>query len=99
LKFFSSATKLSNRWYAKLELLNKVINALEMFMPLISVDAMLKTIAEQQTQIQELKEQIAQLHFMLEKQNAMSLTQELLELVKKYPEKLDNPIIGSIDLH
>ena len=76
-----------------------VFEAERKIMPLISLDAMFKTITEQQAQIKELKEQVSQLESMLKNQNAEALTQELMELLSKYPEKLDNPIIASIDLH
>ena len=68
-------------------------------MPLISVEAMFRTIAEQQVQIKELKEQVAQLELMLEQQNQANLAQELVNLLSEYPEKLQNPIIASIDVH
>jgi small-conductance mechanosensitive channel len=72
---------------------------MENIMPLISVEAMLKTIAEQQVQIKELREQVTQLELMLKHQNQVNLAQELVDLLSKYPEKLENPIIASIDVH
>ncbi len=68
-------------------------------MPLISVEAMFKTIAEQQAQIKELKEQVAQLEFMLDYQNQANLARELVNMLDEYPEKLQSPIIASIDVH
>lgn len=68
-------------------------------MPLISAEAMFKTIAEQQAQIKELQEQVAQLELMLEHQNQATLAQELVNMLDEYPETLHAPIIASIDVH
>ncbi len=68
-------------------------------MPMIPLEVIFRTITEQDTQIKMLKQQIAQLEAMLENQNQENLTQELKMLVTEYPEKLQNPIIASTDLH
>ena len=68
-------------------------------MPLVSVEAMFKTIAEQQLQIKELQEQVMQLESMLEQQNQTSLARELVNMLQDYPGKLQTPIIASIDVH
>jgi len=68
-------------------------------MPLTSPEAMLNKIAEQQAEIAALKEVVAQLQFFIENQNSMMLARELGAMITDFPEKLKNPIIGSVNLH
>jgi hypothetical protein len=68
-------------------------------MPITSPESMLNTIAEQQAEIVALKEMVAQLRFFIENQNTRMLARELGTMITNFPEKLKNPIIGSINLH
>lgn len=68
-------------------------------MPMIPVEAIFRTIAEQDAQIKELKQQIIQLKCLLEEKNQQNLVQELAGLVNDYPEKLQNPLIVSTEIH
>lgn len=66
---------------------------------MIPVEAIFRTIAEQDAQIKELKQQIIQLKCLLEEKNQQNLVQELAGLVNDYPEKLQNPLIVSTEIH
>lgn len=69
-------------------------------MPLVSLETMVKTIADQQTQIKQLTEKVTQLEMLLAEGRERYLVQELVELVRDYPEQLANhPIIASLDKH
>ncbi len=68
-------------------------------MPMISLEAIFRTIADQDEQIQELKEQVAVLQSQLENRNKEKLTRELVELVDDYPETLHFPIVESTEIH
>lgn len=68
-------------------------------MPIIPVDALLRTIAEQRSQIDELMLRIAELEFLLEMQHEETLVAQLAEMVMDHPEKGDYAIIASIDFH
>lgn len=68
-------------------------------MPMISLNALLKTVAEQDAQIKELKNQIVYLQSLLEHQDRIRLAQELVDLVKQYPEALHYPIVASTETH
>lgn len=64
-----------------------------------SPEAMRNTIAEQQAEILALKAVVAQLQSYIENQNSIMLARELGTMITDFPEKLKNPIIGSINLH
>ena len=68
-------------------------------MPMISMNAMLITLAQQEAQIKELKDQIAMLQSLLENHQRIRLAQELVDLVKQYPDKLYYPIVASTERH
>lgn len=68
-------------------------------MPMISVDSLLRTIAEQNQQIQQLNEQIRMLQATLENQHRIKLAMELVELVRQHPDKLHYPIVASTEMH
>jgi len=75
------------------------LTTVENDMPMISVDALLRTIAEQNEQIQQLNEQIRVLQHQLEHQHRLKLAMELVELVRQYPDKLHYPIVASTETH
>jgi len=64
-----------------------------------SPEAMRCIIADQQAEIAALKEMVAQLQFFIANQNTRMLARELGTMITDFPEKLKNPIIGSINLH
>ncbi len=68
-------------------------------MPMISMNALLKTLAEQDAQIKELKTQIVQLQSLLEHQDRIKLAKELVDLVRQYPGALHYPIVASTETH
>jgi hypothetical protein len=68
-------------------------------MPIIPVEALLRTISEQRTQIDELMLRIADLEFLLEMQNEEALAAQLAELLMEHSEKGDYAIIASTDFH
>ena len=68
-------------------------------MPSTSPEAMRNTIAEQQAEIAALKAVVAQLQSYIENQSSIMLARELGMMITDFPEKLKNPIIGSINLH
>ena len=57
------------------------------------------TIAEQEDEILALKEMVAHLSSLLENQNTKMLARELGMMINDFPEKLNNPIIASINWH
>lgn len=68
-------------------------------MPMISMEAIFRTIHEQDAQIKELKQKIAVLESLLQNQKRIELAEELVKLVRDYPEKLPNPMVVSTDFH
>lgn len=68
-------------------------------MPKISMEAIFKTIAEQDVQIKELKKQVSFLESLLKNQDKIKAAQELVAFVQDYPEKLDQAMIVSTDIH
>lgn len=68
-------------------------------MPMISMNALLNTLAQQELQIKELKQQVAVLQSLLEQQQRIRLAQELVDLVQQYPDKLHYPIVASTERH
>lgn len=68
-------------------------------MPMISINALFNTIAEQDAQIKSLKAEIDQLQSLLKNQQRSDRVQALVELVKDYPEKLHYPIVLSTETH
>jgi len=68
-------------------------------MPIISMEAIFKTIADQEAQIKELKKQVSFLESLLKNQDRIKATQELVVFIQDYPETLDQPMIVSTDIH
>lgn len=68
-------------------------------MPEISVEALMKIIAQQDAHIKELKMQNDFLKMMLAKQDEIRLVNDLANLVESHPEKLPNTIIASLHKH
>ena len=68
-------------------------------MPIISMEAIFKTIAEQDVQIKELKKQVSFLESLLKNQDKIKAAQELVAFVQDYPEKLDQAMVVSTDIH
>jgi hypothetical protein len=68
-------------------------------MPLTSPEAMRNKIVEQQAEIETLKAVVAQLRSFIENQKTIMLARELGAMITNFPEKLENPIIGSINSH
>ena len=68
-------------------------------MPLIPVESLLKTIAEQQMQIKELQQSVADLEALLDSRQQQDRINQLERLLKEYPDKLDFSLIASIDSH
>ena len=59
----------------------------------------IKTIAEQDVQIKELKKQVSFLESLLKNQDKIKAAQELVVFVQDYPEKLDQAMVVSTDIH
>ena len=68
-------------------------------MAIISMEAIFKTIAEQDVQIKELKKQVSFLESLLKNQDKIKAAQELVAFVQDYPEKLDQAMVVSTDIH
>lgn len=68
-------------------------------MPMISIEALLKTVAEQDAQIQELRKHVTYLEALLKKQDKIKMAFELVEFVQDYPKKLHYPIVASTEVH
>jgi len=68
-------------------------------MPMLFMETIFKTIAEQDMQIKELKKQVSFLESLLKNQGKIKAAQELVVFVQDYPEKLDQPMIVSTDIH
>ena len=63
------------------------------------MEAIFKTIAEQDVQIKELKKQVSFLESLLKNQDKIKAAQELVAFVQDYPEKLDQAMVVSTDIH
>ncbi|WAR46581.1 hypothetical protein [Methylomonas rapida] len=68
-------------------------------MPMISLEALLKTVAEQDAEIKELRKQLSHLEALLKNQDKMKIAWELVEFVQDYPGKLHYPIVASTEVH
>lgn len=68
-------------------------------MPIMSLETILKTLAEQQAQIKQLQEEKHQLELMLVNQQKILLTQELVGMLSHCPSESSTPIIASIARH
>jgi len=68
-------------------------------MPMISIETILRTVAEQEQQIRELKRQVALLEAQLETRDRVRLAQELVDLVRDYPGSVRYPIVASTEKH
>jgi hypothetical protein len=68
-------------------------------MPMISLDTLLRTLAQQNQEIDELKIRIAELESLLSIQTEEALAGDLASLIFEHPEDLENVIIASTDYH
>jgi hypothetical protein len=68
-------------------------------MPMIALDTLLRTITQQNQEIDELKSRIAELESLLSIQTEEALAGELAALIFEHPEDLENVIIASTDYH
>lgn len=68
-------------------------------MSTMSLEALLRTVSEQEAQIVELKRQVVWLQSLLENQRRLHLAQELVQMVCQYPDKLDRPMVVSTEIH
>ncbi|MGD0958250.1 MAG: hypothetical protein ABSB19_00435 [Methylomonas sp.] len=68
-------------------------------MPLVSIEALLRTLAEQQDEITELREQVTELEYRLENHNTEMLTQELEKMLDGHANQTGGSIIASIEMH
>lgn len=68
-------------------------------MPMKSTDTLLRTIADQNHEIDELKFRIAELESLLSIQAEVALAGELAALIFDHPDELENAIIASTHCH